>query len=308
MTIVNFRPVTIPLTDAFSLSRYQHVILPSILQEYQHLSSSQSQNWLAIEACIEEEIVGLAIMEVVAYHFATKLVRLHSLVIHPFFRQQKIGQRLLHFTQEFAKNHLQALAIGVYFKETQPFIAIFLKMLQKQNWSKPFLDIVRCTFDIYSFDAKWLHYSYNLPPSYQILSWSEITQKDVLRINYLIKQRNLLPYLNPLQEESLIDTSSTFFLYKENQLIGWSVTNRLDAHTLSYAAVWVESQQIPFPFGIALIVSSILAHKKLIQVPHATLEINRKYIENSWWKFVKKRLIPFTKDVDYLFWSSLSFK
>ena len=125
----------------------------------------------------------------------------------------------------------------------------------------------------------------------------ELLPTDREYIAYLAYQRRFIPYLDPLQDEDLIDKETSVGLRQEGHIVGWSITQCPNPSTICYSILYIDHALLHTGCGIQLLVESIRRQKQL-PIPNAILEINLKQIDPSWWHFLKKRLIPLAYKID----------
>jgi GNAT superfamily N-acetyltransferase len=284
----------LPLTELAQSPDYTPLIEPTILPFL--FRPSRVGKWIPVEARLEGELVGLILVEV--YDEGSKYTaQLYSFIVKPAYRQQGIGRQLFAFTQEILVREEKVVAFEFLYTEGDPFTPAIEKILAYQDWTPARTLLIRCHFNVDAFNPAWMHHVYRLPPSMHFFPWKELLPEDKAYINYLGQQRRFLPYLNPFQEEKSIHMETSVGLRQDGRIVGWSITHRLDPETLRYSILYIDQALLHTGYGIQLLVESIRRHKKL-SIPRGTLEVNVKEIDPSWWRFIKKRLMPIAQKVD----------
>ncbi len=292
--MVEIRRSSLAPSELAQSSNYLPLIRPSILPFLQN--SSSIGQWIAIEARLNEELVGLTLSEV--YNDGWKqIAQLYSFIVHPHHRQQGIGRQLFSFTQEWLIKEENILSFEFFYTQEDPFTPAVEKILAFNGWIPAKTLLLCCHFDFYAFNPSWIHYPYRLPPSLKFFSWKDLLPEDRQYIEYLASQGRFVPSLYPFRNEALIDMETSVGLRQGNRVMGWSITQRPNPSTICYSILYIDSDLLHTGCGIQLLVESIRRHKTL-PIPNATLEINVKEIDPSWWRFIKKRLLPVARKVD----------
>lgn len=286
---------SLPLSELAQSPEYISLIDPYILTFLQQ--PTHVGKWVAIEARLDSELIGLALFEV--YDDGLKhTAQLYSFIISSHHRRKGIGRQLFAFAQEVAVNEEDCISYEFIYTQENPFTTALEKILTSSNWTSKTL-LVRCHFDAYSFDPPWIHRNYPLPPSMSFFTWTNLNPEDRKHIEYLAYHQRFLPYLNPFKEEKLIDKETSVGLRHKKKVVGWSITHRTDPSTICYRALYVDSSLLHTGYGIQLLIESIRRHKKLL-IPHAILEVNVKEIDSSWTHFIKKRLFPLSNKIEHV--------
>lgn len=275
---------------------YRPLVLPFIFPLLAH--PSEAGKWIALEARIGEKLVGLTLSEV--YDEKVRITaQLFSFVVDPLYRQKGIGKRLFAATQKFLIEEEKIAYLRFLYTQEDASSPAIEKIKNALDWPLSRTLIVRCHYDFPAFNPRWLHHSYRLPRSMNIFSWKKISQKDRDQIKYLVKQKGLSPYLNPLENENIIDLPTSVGLYHHGKLSGWSITQKTDPSTLCYSILYVDETLLNTGYGIQLLVESIRRHK---QTPtrFAIFEVNAREIDPSWINFIKKRLFPLALKIEHI--------
>lgn len=275
---------------------YIPLIHPPILSFLQQPTSIGE--WITIEARLDNELVGLTLTEVYEQYWS-HTAQLYSFIVKPSHRRQGIGRQLFSFTEHFLVTEKKIRSFEFIYIQEDPFAPAIEKILASQGWTSPRTMLIRCHFDANSFNPPWIHSGYALPHTMSFFPWKELLPEDRQRIQYLAYQRRVLPYLNPLQEEKLIDMETSVGLRHNGQIIGWSITHRPNPSTVIYSKLYIDSDFSYKGYGIQLLAESIRRHKNL-PIPHAIFEVNIKEIDRSWAHFIKRRLFPWASRIEHL--------
>ncbi len=273
---------------------YIPLIRPSILPFL--LELSQVGPWVAVEARLKDELVGLTLSQVYDDNLK-RTAQLYSFIVDPRHRQQGIGRQLFSFTQNLLVKEEKVISFEFVYTKEDPFTPAVEKILVSLGWTPARTLLVRCHFDAYAFNPPWIHHPHHLPSSMKFFSWKDLRPEDRKHIEYLVYQRRVLPYLNPFREEALIDTETSVGLRQKKQVVGWSITHRPDPLTICYSKLYVDHSLLRTGYGIQLLVESIRRQKSL-SIPNAILEVNVEEIDPSWAHFIKKRLFPLAHQIE----------
>lgn len=283
---------SLDLSSIIQSTDYSSLILPSILSKL--TISPFSTDWIAMEARLEGKLVGLSLSEIFPLH---KMATLSSLVIKPNYRHQGIGRQLFAFTEDKLIQEEKVQTIEVMYEQNDPFTPALEKILASLGWSLGRILLIRCHFNADTFNPPWIQHSYKLPFSMNFFSWKDLLPAERLTIEYLAQQGRFLPYLSPFREEELIDQDTSIGLRQNGVIVGWNITHRLDPSTIRYSSLYIDSHLLHTGYGIQLLAESIRRQKEL-SIPHALFEVNLMEIDPSWWRFVRKRLMPVANKIE----------
>jgi GNAT superfamily N-acetyltransferase len=272
-------PSLLKSSDYSSLIHNSLHLNPTLLSSVTH--------WVALEARYEGELVGLSLSEIYPLHHNAQL---SSFVVKSNYRRQGIGRKLFAFTEEALSQEENVQIIELMYEQTDPYTPFLEKIMASLGWSAAKILLIRCHFNVLTFNASWLHHPYH-PFPMSFFDWKDLTPEDRAYIAYLGHQGRFLPYLSPLREEELIDRETSVGLRRSGLVVGWSITRRPDPSTIRYSSLYIDSSLLQAGHGIQLLVESIRRQKQLL-IPHALFEVNLTEIDPSWWRFVKKRLMP----------------
>ncbi len=289
---------SIPDYDTQEFKAYERLILPQALERLKELTAEEGY-WVATEARLDGELVGCAMAQ---YFSINQTAQLYSLVVKENYRQRGIGQALFQCLETTLKEQDHIFALGFEYEKNDAYAPAIEKILAHRQWNPPKLYLVRCHFDAYAFNPRWIHLANRFPPEMELFKWKDLTAEERKRIAFMRDQGMFLPYLSPFREEQQIDLPTSVGLRYKNQVIGWSITHRLDPDTLRYSALYIDKDFQFSGYGILLLSESIRLHKQL-PIPRAIFEINLQEIDLSWRRFVKKRLIPISDRVERMKWA-----
>ncbi len=272
------------------------LILPSILPILQ--LAEEGENIIAIEAHKDELLVGLTIGEIID-RGVSSLAQFYSIVILPNYRGQGIGNALFGFTQEVLKGET-VTSIELFYTLEDPHTPKLQAILRKHGWTYQKNTIIQFYFDFPNFNPKWLFYSYRLPNSMHLFSWKELTQQERGLIDGQARQGRFPVYLNPFLDELVVDKEVSVGLRFKEQVIGWSLVQRMDSVTFYYSSLYIDNHYLSSGLGILLLVESLKRHKKT-SVPVAMFEVNLNEMDSSWAHFVRKRLAPLAQEVKHIY-------
>lgn len=258
--------------------------------------SSPIRKWIAIEARLNNELIGLALSEV--FHDFTIRATLYSLFVKPSYRRQGIGRQLFSFTQNFLTTEEKATSLEFIYTQEDPFSPAIEKILILQGWAPAKTGILRCHFDVYSFNPPWFQSPPPLPHSIHFFSWKKILPKDRRHIELLADQKRILPYLNPLREEASIHGETSVGLRQNKRVKGWCITTHPDPETICYLMLYIDKELLYKGYGIQLLIESIRRQKQL-PIQYAFFEVNPIDIDHPWAYFIKKRLLPLAIKVEH---------
>lgn len=299
--------IAFPFANADQITFFQNAFFQSLRSSSASsvLQSLDTENkhYVAFEARIEGHLVGLVLAEVFA---SNRTGQLYLLFVEEGFRGQGIGKALFARMQNFLVKEEKVFAIGFEYEEGTPYTQAIEKILVYHRWAIPSVYLLRCHFDSYHFDPKWLYLPFNLPANMEFFQWKELTGQDRKDLQKIKDEKGLNSLLWPFREEHTIDLLTSVGLRRDNQLVGWSITNRL-GDTIRYSILYVEKELQALGYGIQLLIESIRQHDRLMHgdnpAPKALFEIVLAQINATWTRFVEKRLIPHSTKVDRMKWA-----
>lgn len=269
----------------------------------QSLTSSVTR-LIAFAAVDEQKVVGLAAALFTPFLQQTDILHIE---VAPDYRNKHIGTTLLAKIQEETVLQGGNILTLVYPQDAPEALAVE-KMLAANQWKgiRPFMVI--CEFDPASFDAPWLHLSYDYPRDYHEFDWKHLTPEEHEALKIRESHEEFSSAFSPCREEETIEFLNSLGVRHKGRVVGWMITHRIDADTIRYSSLYVEPT-LHFR-GIA---TKLLAHAILLHVQSPTkkarMEIPFLQVHPSWIKFIKKRLLPYANKVAFLKqgWNTLSY-
>ncbi|MCB1112150.1 MAG: hypothetical protein H7A37_01675 [Chlamydiales bacterium] len=189
--------------------------------------------------------------------------------------------------------------LAIMFDTTSKVAEPLQQILQHSGWStaRPFM--LRCHFDCFTFNPPWFKRPYRLPKGYTIIPWSEITEKEKSKIDYFNEQGRIHYTVYPYRSPNSIQQQNSVALRYNNDLIGWMVTHTLPAlpDTVRYSSFYIEDDYRSFGHSVVLLIESIRRQQQS-SLRWSYLEVNYLAADIQWIKFVERRLVPYTIDIE----------
>lgn len=195
-----------------------------------------------------------------------------------------------------------AVILTFYFRKTEldsPFIENVLKQCE---WSEPELFAIRYFFDGHTFHPPWYNHPPKLPSKYKLFPWKILKQSEREQLEKEYNQGVYSDTVYPFQKEESIEYSNSLGLRYKDEVIGWSITNRIAPDTIKYSALYVKPEFQFLGYPIRLLVESTKLQQKTT-IRWALFEINLERVDQSWIKFVQKRLAPYAIEIDNIYHS-----
>lgn len=277
------------------LNQISELISPSLAEKL------KLPNWIAVEARLEGQLAGFLLAECEP---ALQAAEIELFTVKEAFRAQGIGEALLAYAQNLLHTQEKVTRIAYQFEKDASFPALE-KILAKLGWTTPQMVLIRFFFDAQGFNPPWIHLPLKLPPNMAFFPWKELKAEDRARIEYLVYQGRCPPFLSPLVKEQEIHLDTSFGLRKEGKIIGWNVTKKLGPSSLLYWKLFIDTPMAAGSFGIQLLLKSIHRQKEL-PIQDALFEINLEKADPSWWRFIKKRGMPYATKIERL-WRTMRF-
>lgn len=239
--------------------------------------------------------IGIAIASIKKFiHF----VDIYSLFVHPDYRNQKLGTRLFSMLQDELKRE-KASTVTLNYPLGEKTTLAFEKILLANGWvnTRPFM--IKCIFNRDKFPRPWIKKPLIYPKGFQEFPWKEITkaEKDALKS---MENQHIFPHaVSPFIKEDKIEPMNSLGLRHNGEVIGWIITHRISQDTVKYSSFFIKRGYRHQGYAIKLLVSSI---ERQLQSPvlYASIEIPLTLVDNSWIKFINRRLLPNATHVTYV--------
>lgn len=280
---------------------YQGLILPYAIPLFD--PSLKESKLMGIEARASNELVGLAILESIP---DKQVFRIQSFAIKDLYRRRGIGLHFFQLIENYLVHTLHCRAISCSYDELSPFAVAMEKILAHSGWPPAQLYFVRCHYKVQDFHPAWFETPYSLPDKLEIFPWKQITSSEKERILHQTTQGTFSPYLSPFDEESTVEPLNSLGLRYQGLLIGWNITHRVDPNTISYSSLYIEKEFHLLGYAIFLLIQSIRLQQQS-SIPRALFEVNLNRVDPAWWRFVKRRLLPYADQVEKKKWVTRAF-
>jgi GNAT superfamily N-acetyltransferase len=248
---------------------------------------------LTFAAYVDDQPIGL----ILACHYAApNTVDLLSLFVQEKYRHHSIGFALLKALDE----KIAALKVSFtsfLYNAGLPWAPTLEHLLAKEGWAKSSLLSVRCIFDAVLFTAPWLHKPYPVPENCELFLWKDLRESERQQLLFDVKQRVIPEALSPFLRENLIDEKSSVGMRNAEGIIGWMINHWTAPDTLQFANLYVYSPYKFLGHSMKLLVESIHLVQK-DPPPWAFLEANVTLVDHRYFKFLKRRLIPYAVRVE----------
>lgn len=277
---------------------YRPFIIPSSLSTFDKIQNPETFKLTVVEAKLENELRGVALIQ---FNVNNRTGELFSLFVQEEYRRQGIGTSLFKSFEDLLLKE-GSRALGFQYNKEDPLSIAIDKILANQDWPPAKVYLIRCLFDVYQFNPPWFQKTYKLAKGLKSSPWKKIRAPEKAHIKNFWEQGTFMPYLYPFNEEKTIDPINSLILRHKHQLIGWMITNRIDNKTIRYTSLYIDREYMLKGYAIILLMQAIHLQKKS-GVQWAYFEVNLEHIDDSWWKFVKKRLIPYADRVEKMKWA-----
>lgn len=248
-------------------------------------------NYIALSAFFNDKPVGLALATEIS-----SLASLKSLYVDEKYRQMGIGTELMMaLEKEFRLKG--CIVISMTYESNIKHFKEFEKILQGCNWKTPIPFMNRYFYKGADFNPPWITKDYNFPKELIVFPWSQLTppgRKELLRRE---EQWNFPAVISPFLDEEHLEYSNSFGIKKEDEIIGWVITHRLNKSTIRYSSLYIQPEYQFQGISIFLLIKAMKTQKELINEGHeatwALFDINLDQTEPIWQQFIKRRLAPY---------------
>lgn len=285
------------------LSPYHSWLVPSTFDSLARSEEGQS-HFLGFAAFIGDKQVGFALVEV---HTGVSTAELLSIQVAESYRHQGIGTALFLYLQQNLTEEEKCHAIAFQYEEKISFAVPLEHILQRAGWSPPRIYLIRCYFDdVSQFNPHWIFYPNRLPQETEVFLWQNLLLPEKEEILFSYEQGRFLPYLLPFRLEKQMEPLNSLGIRYHGKVIGWIITQRVNPETISYSILYINKDYHYLGYAIFLLMQAIHLHKNSA-VKKAIFEINLDEIDSSWWRFVKKRLMPHSDRIERFKWAYRAF-
>jgi GNAT superfamily N-acetyltransferase len=190
---------------------------------------------VAIGASIGENPIGLVLAEIQE----DKTAKVLSLFVIQSYRHQGIGTALLTRleTELYSKG---CTNVEFVYTTGQLTTSTLEHLLNKCDWSPPQSRRVICKASTQQMSkASWMRRCRQLPDSYSIFPWTEITSQERFVIQEQIEQSWIDTDLIPFNYEKNLEPINSLGLRYQGQVVGWLITHRTSPDTIRYSCAYV---------------------------------------------------------------------
>lgn len=175
-------------------------------------------------------------------------------------------------------------------------------LFRQSGWSVPRLSIVKCDFKTHSFKPTWLKkvLAQALPNGFELFPWTALTAPENKQLKHLQAEDAFPLYVSPFHDEHLIEPLNSLGLRYQGVVVGWMITNRVDATTIRYESLYIDKR-----YRYSSLPGRMLATSISLQldsdIENGILEMNLDQVDQRWLNFVKRRLLPSAVNVERLY-------
>lgn len=210
---------------------------------------------------IQKKLVGVIAIQhgqpiglVLASSESTQTIyRIHSFLVHPSYRQQKIGANIIQQLEKNIRQHGGKKIEGIYRSHWQsvPYIK---RILEQQKWSKPQAQLIfvkgKGTHALTYFGQSKANIN-----TFSFLPFTHLKKSDQI---YVQKKQQLHkqwfdPDLDPFLETSTIHPTCSFFLKKEDEIIGWIVSHQIKPDLNEITALFIDEEHRSYGLAYQMI-------------------------------------------------------
>lgn len=156
--------------------------------------------------------------------------------------------------------------------------------------SKPCL--IRYDFDGFAFHPPWIDRSLELPEGFSLFPWQELKPEERRGIEQNLFQERVSAYASPFLREDLIEPLNSVGLRKDQEVIGWCITHRIEDDLIRYNAYYVAREWRKSAVSLTPLLKAMDIQRHS-PIRWAELIVNPAGVANAWAKFVEKRLAPY---------------
>ncbi|MEG4631947.1 GNAT family N-acetyltransferase [Microcoleus sp. AR_TQ3_B6] len=215
--------------------KYEKFTFPAFRYVLRSIDSQKSV--IALAASYLEQPVGLALAGI---REDDSFAEVLSIFVEPAQRCAGIGTALLTRLEEELSQRgcTKAKLSYITGKSTTPALE---RLLQKCNWTYPHPRMLICKGQVETIiEAPWMKRYSQIPSSYSIFPWLEITQEERQAIQQQQETQPWIPEdLIPFQYEKDLEPITSLGLRYQGQVVGWMINHRLSPDTIRYTCSFV---------------------------------------------------------------------
>lgn len=184
---------------------------------------------------------------------------IYTVFVKPKYRRCGVATALFKEMEQAAvAKNCCGLSLG--FIHDNPYSELFNKLLQKCGWERPAQTVMLLykmnMEDLLAEDAP-IFAEMELPAGLTVSNWQELSKQEFEEIK---KGKGIwYPELtSPFLEEERVDPFNSVFLRDENrEIIGWTITHRLDSETMLYRNIFVKDEYRSMGYAMLLMGNAI---------------------------------------------------
>jgi GNAT superfamily N-acetyltransferase len=255
--------------------------------------SQEEEEGLLFSASLENRPVALLVC---SYNRVMKNAQIHTIFVSAPHRNKKIAQGLLkELDKELTKRHCH-LTTKQYdaASATKTYLE---RALGRSGWQGTKLISKRFWFEHEFFSPEWMHRKYRLPPNVHLFPWVELENTERIVLWNSWKSWNIPAVASPFWEEELIVKEGSFGIRNPKGVIGWMITHQETPEIRRYSTFYVHPEYRNTTVAIKILVDAI-QYGIDQHVKWGVFDLNIQNSDQSWMKFVDKRLMPYAHHVD----------
>ncbi|MDD2401504.1 MAG: GNAT family N-acetyltransferase [Clostridia bacterium] len=186
-------------------------------------------------------------------------MHIYTIFVKPKYRRLGVATTLIKDLKQAAvSNKCHSISCG--FIDDNPYHEIFNNLLQKCGWERPgetVMLLYKMDMESLLEEESPLFAEMELPAGLTVSSWQELSKQEFEKIK---KGKGIwYPELtSPFLEEERVDCFNSVFLRDENrEIIGWTITHRLDPETMLYRNIFVKDEYRSMGYAMLLMGNAI---------------------------------------------------
>jgi len=240
------------LTTKQVIERYESYSFPSFKQKSK--ARDLKEPFFAIEVAYDQEIVGLAIVELLR---DMKILKILSLKVDENHQRHGIATQIMKIAEQIAKNNQISVA-NIIFQDNWDSFKTMSKLLNKVGWNAPEERLVMVKLHYNQVkDLPWFQIK-DCPENFEIDKWLGLLPQDHEYIKYKKTTENWYPdVLSPFQLPHLVADVSSLVLKYKNQIVGWLIAHSIDNKTVQITSFFVDKEHRNTRASLAIIVQAV---------------------------------------------------
>lgn len=224
-----------------------------------------------------------------------------SITLNSSSGDQDVGKQLLEHLEGFLRG-IECHVFTYMYSDNDPDFTQLEALLSQDGWNTPQLLLIRCHFEGHKFNAPWFkrYVKIPLPENFEFFPWTKLKPRERELLEHKQEEGIFPPSVSPFHQEKNIEPLNSLGVRFKGDVIGWMITNRLDADTICYSSFFIEPDYRETKISLCMVAKSILLQLHST-IEKGVIELNPTLANQSWVIFFKNRFMPSAERVERIY-------